>query len=295
LNAPTNAPTLICHHCNNHRAQPEKCPHCGSARIRYFGAGTEKLGIRRDAEHQANLEAGRLGVAPEVVDFIEPEGYLLTRYIDGKHIPVGEMTKPDNIIRVGRKIRLFHARGPALKSDFNVFRRVEMLTDVCRGNNCKVPLDFDWIMQKKREVEEALLKDPYVPTPCHNDLLNLNWLDEDVPGGIGELRLLDWEYAGMGDLFFDLSNFCHHHRLNDDQVRLLLQEYFGEVTPKNFARLKLMWPMSEIHEAVWGTTQTGISRLDEDYQVYAELWFGRVRQDVTDPRWAQWLKDVVPD
>ena len=43
LNAPTNAPTLICHHCNNRRAQPEKCPHCGSARIRYFGAGTEKL------------------------------------------------------------------------------------------------------------------------------------------------------------------------------------------------------------------------------------------------------------
>ncbi len=38
-----SAPTLICHHCNNRRAQPEKCPHCGSARIRYFGAGTEKL------------------------------------------------------------------------------------------------------------------------------------------------------------------------------------------------------------------------------------------------------------
>jgi primosomal protein N' (replication factor Y) len=38
-----SAPTLVCHHCNNRRAQPEKCPHCGSARIRYFGAGTEKL------------------------------------------------------------------------------------------------------------------------------------------------------------------------------------------------------------------------------------------------------------
>ncbi len=38
-----NAPTLICHHCNNRRLQPAKCPHCGSPRIRYFGAGTEKL------------------------------------------------------------------------------------------------------------------------------------------------------------------------------------------------------------------------------------------------------------
>ena len=137
------------------------------------------------------------------------------------------------------------------------------------------------------------MKDPYIPTPCHDDLLNLNWMDEDTPGEIGEIRLLDWEYAGMGDIFFDLGNFSHHHRLNDDQVRFFLQEYFGEVTPKNFARCKLMWPMSEMHEAMWGTTQTGISKLEEDFQGYADLWFGRLRQHVTDFRWDQWLKDVA--
>jgi hypothetical protein len=45
--------------------------------------------------------------------------------------------------------------------------------------------------------------------------------------------------------------------LNDEQVRFFLNEYFGEVTPKHYARLRLMWPMSELHEAMWGTTQTG--------------------------------------
>ena len=261
--------------------------------LRITGANTDKLGIRRDVEHQANLEAGKLGVAPEVVYFIEPEGYLLTRYVKGKHIPPDEIIKPHNIIRVVRKIRLFHQRAPELKGEFNVFRRVEWLTNVSKSNNCKFPFDFDWIMYRMHQVEEALLKDPYIPTPCHDDLLNLNWMDEEVPGEIGEIRLLDWEYAGMGDIFFDLGNFCHHHRLTDDQVRLLLQEYFGEVTPKNFARLKLMWPMSEIHESMWGTTQTGISTLDEDFQGYADLWFGRVRQHITDLRWDQWLMDVA--
>jgi len=261
--------------------------------LRITGAGTDELGIRREVEHQANLAAGLLGVAPEVVYFIEPEGYLLTRYVKGKHIPPDVITRPENIVRVVRKIRLFHRNAPQLDSEFNVFRRVEMLTATSKRNNCKFPFDFDWIMQKMREAEAALLNDPYIPTPCHNDLLNLNWLDEDVPGEMGEIRLLDWEYAGMGDIFFDLANFCHHHRLNDDQVRLLLQEYFGEVTSKNFARLKIMWPMSEIHEAMWGTTQTGISKLDEDFQGYADLWFGRVRQHVTDPRWDQWLLDVA--
>jgi thiamine kinase-like enzyme len=261
--------------------------------LRITGADTDKLGIRRDVEYQANLAAGRLGIAPEVLYYIEPEGYLLTRFIQGKRMPPEVITRPENIIRVVGKLRLFHQRGPQLKGEFNVFRNVEMLTSVSKEMNCRFPFDFDWIMQKKQIVEEALLKVPYTPTPCHDDLLNLNWLDEEVPGGIDELRLLDWEYAGMGDIFFDLANFSHNHWLDDDQVRLLLQEYFGEVTPRDSARLKLMWPMSELREAMWGTTQTGLSKLDEDFQGYADLWFGRVRQHLVGPRWDQWLKDVA--
>ena len=261
--------------------------------IRLAGEGTEKLGIQRDVEYAANYAAGQLGIAPEVVFFIEPEGYIVTRFIDGKRVPPEEIVKPHNIQRVVRKIRLFHRRAPKLNGEFNVFRRVENLTKVSQSNNAKFPFDWDWIMQKKNEVEKALRKDPYIPTPCHDDLLNLNWLDDSSGGEIGELRLLDWEYAGMGDIFFDLGNFSHHHRLNDDQQRIMLQEYFGEVTPKHFARLKLMEPMSELHEAMWGTTQTGISKLEEDFQGYADLWFGRLRQHVTDYRWEQWLKDVA--
>lgn len=256
--------------------------------LRITGADTELLGIRREVEYAANLAAGKLGVAPEVEYFIEPEGYLVTRFVDGKKIPPEEMVKPENIRRVATKIRTFHQNAPALDAEFNVFRRVEMLTATSRKYNCKFPGDFDWIQAKMRQVEAALMQDPYTPTPCHDDLLNLNFLDER-----GELRILDWEYAGMGDIFFDLSNFSHHHRLNDEQINILLYAYFGTVTPKLFARLKLMWPMSEIHEAMWGTTQTGISKLDEDFQGYADLWFGRARQAMQDPHWDQWLKDVV--
>ncbi len=261
--------------------------------IRIVGEGSDQLGIKRQVEYQANKAAGELGIAPEVLYFIEPEEYLVTRFVAGKRVLPHEIIQPDNIRRVARKIRLFHTRSPKLDGEFNVFRRVEWLISVSEKNHCKFPMDFDWIMQKMHQCEEALLKDPYVPTPCHNDLLNLNWLDEDVPGEIGELRLLDWEYGGMGDIFFDLGNFTHHHRLNDDQVRVLLDAYFGEVQQKHFARLKLMEPMSEIHESMWGTTQTGISKLDEDFQGYADLWFGRVRQHISDARWDQWCKDVA--
>jgi len=261
--------------------------------LRITGADTDKLGIRRDVEYCANVAAGQLGIAPEVMYHIEPEGYLVTRFLKAKHIPPEVMRQPDYIMRAAQKIRLFHRRAPDLKVEFNVFRNVELLVATSKQNRCKFPFDFDWLMQTAREVETALLKDPCTPAPCHDDLLNLNWMEEAAPGDTGELRLLDWEYAGMNDVFFDLANFSHHHLLNDDQARLLLQEYFGEVTEKNYARLRVMWPISEIREAMWGVTQTGISSLDEDFQGYADLWFGRARQHITDPRWERWLKDVA--
>lgn len=260
--------------------------------IRLAGDNTDLLGIRRDMEHLANKAAGEMGIAPEVVFFIEPEGYIVTRFVDGKTVPPDVIKQTDYLTRVVEKLRLFHRRGPNMKSEFDVFRRVEMLTKLSKRNKSNFPQDWDWIMKKMMEARKALESDPYTPTPCHDDLLNLNWLEENVPGDIGEIRLLDWEYAGMGDIFFDLANFSHHHRLNEDQVRFFLNEYFGEVTPKHYARLRLMWPMSELHEAMWGTTQTGISKLEEDFQGYAGLWFARFRQHVTDYRWEQWLKDV---
>ena len=35
--------SLRCHHCGNSAAPPPACPECGSARIRYFGAGTQQV------------------------------------------------------------------------------------------------------------------------------------------------------------------------------------------------------------------------------------------------------------
>lgn len=262
--------------------------------LRITGSGTDKLGIRRDVEYCANLAAGQLGIGPEVVYYIGPEGYLVTRFIKGKQLPPPVITQPEYIVRVVRKIRLFHRRGPKLDATFNAFRVIEMLAKVGRDGNAVFPVDFDWIMQEVARVEQALVNYPLTPAPCHNDLLNLNWLEEEVPGGVGEIRLLDWEYAGMGDVFFDLANFSHNHELSDQQLRLLLEEYFGEVRRQHWARLKLMWPISEVREALWGTAQTCLSELDEDFQGYADLWFGRARQQLTDPHWDQWLKEVAP-
>ena len=106
--------------------------------------------------------------------------------------------------------------------------------------------------------------------PCHNDLLNANFLDD------GEIRIVDWEYAGMGDRFFDLANFSINHEFGVDEDRALLSAYFGEATDAALSDLRRMKFMSDFREAMWGVLQSGISVLDFDFGAYAKKHFERM-------------------
>ena len=63
--------------------------------LRVAGERTELLGIDRAAEHEASIQAAAVGVGPEVVAFVEPEGWLVTRFIDGRILPPEQVREPD--------------------------------------------------------------------------------------------------------------------------------------------------------------------------------------------------------
>ena len=253
--------------------------------LRIAGADTEMLGINREHEHAANLAAGKLGIAPEVIYVIQPEGYLVTRFIAARPFPPEEITQPENIRRVMEIVRQIHSM-PEIPGTFSVFRTVEEYAKIARRYQVEFPEKFDWLMERAHEAEAALTKDAEPLRPCHNDLLNANFLIGD------RIYVLDWEYAGMGDVYFDLANFSDHHELTDEQDQWLLECYFGEDTPRHIAHLKIMKVMSDFREAMWAMVQIGISQLDFDYRGYANKFFDRVFENINDPRWDQWIKEM---
>jgi thiamine kinase-like enzyme len=253
--------------------------------LRIAGADTELLGIDREHEYRANLAAGELGVAPEVFYFIRPEGYLVTRFIDGRPLLPDEMRKPESLRRVMQVVRQIHAM-PEIPGRFDVFRVVEQYSEIARRYKVAFPENFAWLLEQVQAAEKALRQQPLSLCPCHNDLLNANFLVNT------RLYILDWEYAGMGDRFFDLANFSDHHQLNDEQDRWLLECYFGRVLPGQWAHLKLMKMLSDLREATWALVQIGISQLDFDFRDYANQFFGRVVEKTQNPDWNVWLKEV---
>jgi thiamine kinase-like enzyme len=244
----------------------------GGARyvVRLAGNDTHLLGISREVEHAATVAAAGVGVGPEVVAFIRPEGYLVTRFIEGRPVPVPEMRSPERLRAVGDTLRRIHD-GPAIPGLFVPLRIVEAYRALALARGVTIPPEYELAQAIARRIELACLTAPVELRPCHNDLLNANFIDDGT-----RIRIVDWEYAGMGDPFFDLGNFSINHELDRDADAVLLEAYAGEVRPAALARITLMRVVSDFREAMWGVLQQGISTLVVDFVAYAAEHFDRL-------------------
>jgi thiamine kinase-like enzyme len=251
--------------------------------LRVAGRDTGLLGIDRRAEHAASLAAAAVGVGPDVVDFLEDEGCLITRYIEGTPVPLERMVEPRSIGLVAHAVRAFHL-GPPLPARFSSFQVVEDYRTTAFGRGAEMPPAYAWARQVARRIERA--RGPVPERPCHNDLLNANFIDDG-----DRIRIVDWEYAGMGDVFFDLANFAVNHELDEDQRSLLLEAYFGAARDQDVRALELMRFMSDFREAMWGVVQSAVSSLAFDFHAYAAEHFARLERTAVEPGFARALGD----
>ena len=138
-------------------------------------------------------------------------------------------------------------------------------------------------------VEAALSGPEHEPVLCHDDLLAANFLRS--PDGI---RIVDWEYAGMGDRYFDLGNFAVNNELDDEARRRPCSTPTSArpPTPARLAALRLMRFMSDFREAMWGVLQGTLSDLDFDFADYADEHFDRMRKTAADPGFETWLEEA---
>jgi thiamine kinase-like enzyme len=244
--------------------------------LRIGGKDTELLGIDRRAEHGAALAAAAVGAGPEVVAFLDAEGALVTRFVRGRPVPVEEMRSPEAIARVVAVLKPFHD-GPTIPARFDSFEVVRAYATAAAERGVRVPAAYERAAEVATQI--ARLRGTQTRRPCHNDLLNANFILDGT-----RLWIVDWEYAGMGDIFFDLANFSVNHELGPDEDDELLRVYFGDRNDADAASLAAMRFMSDFREAMWGVVQQGISELDFDFAEYAERHFERLERTAAAPR-----------
>jgi thiamine kinase-like enzyme len=248
--------------------------------VRLPGKDTALLGIDRAAERIANASAAELGIAPAVA--AAGEDYLVTQFVDSRPVSAVELAAEPH--SAARALRAFHDRGPELPTRFWVPDLVEDYAAIVSARGGALPGGYEHARRTAAAV--AAVRPLTEPVPCHNDLLTANLIrDRD-----GRLLLVDWEYAGMGDPFFDLGNLSINNDFDASADHRLLHAYLGH--PPQAAEIAALWlmrAMSDVREATWGVVQGAISELDFDFAGYSEQHFARLRETTADPRFQESL------
>lgn len=241
--------------------------------VRIPGERTEVLGINRDHEREAAERAAGLGIAPPVFGPLPGHTTLITRFVAGTQATDADFATPSRLASLVAALQRFHGSGP-IAGQFPIHRVVEShALDAARYGVEPPPL-YEWLHDRSAAIEAAFGASPMPAVPCHNDLLPANvLLDGD------RAIILDFEYAGMNDVFFDLGNLSVNCGFDAEGEERLLAFYFGAVTPTHRARLELMKMMSEFREGMWAVVQQGISTLTNiDFVEYANGRLEHCRQ-----------------
>jgi len=224
--------------------------------VRISRANSALLEINREFELEALSAASTAGIGPEVLRFTIPEGHLVTRLIEGRHWEIEEYSTPENLQRMVKVLKRLHAL-PPIRGTFSPFRRVESYARKAGELDVAFPKDFELFLEKMRTIESDQSRDTYPWLRfCHNDLFAVNFLDD------GEVRIVDWEFAGMGDIYFDLATLVYAYDsdgpLPAELETYLLKCYFGETGSINRARIEGMKFMLLFFTAMWGLLQHGM-------------------------------------
>ncbi len=237
--------------------------------VRLARKNSYELGIDRQAEYAAMKAAADIGVGADIVYFSIQTGNMITRYINGAKWEDKDTALPENLKRIADVMKRIH-KLPAISFSFSPYKDIYNRIDFAHKNNLELPEDIENLVFKMEHIQkERQQKQGSYLGLCHNDPFPNNFLDTST------LRLIDWEYSGMGDIFFDLAIICIPY--TKEQKEEFLIHYFGECDTEKLAGLEQMAYVVTLWNALWAVLQRKLSDGDADYKGIADYLFSVAR------------------
>jgi len=211
--------------------------------VRLSNRDAEALQIDQGSEANVLAAVAHAGIGAPVV-LCAPERHLLvTRHLSGRTWTSRDARLPRNVVRIATLLRQLHAMPIPDDVQTTDLRRVVSgywNTLLSRGLSARAG------SQETRARASELIAQLYSDAQsclCHNDVHHLNVIDD------GQLRLLDWEYAGIGDPYFDLAAVSVYHVYSDELRGELLRAYLGHDHAASLERLhRMCWVFNYIRE-----------------------------------------------
>ena len=171
----------------------------------------DTVNISRSFEFRTQKQVSMKNIAPTPFLLNKKNSFMITEFTKGIH-----KSKLHNLelIKLVKTVKKFHSikvntKEYNLKKDFNYYS--QLLQD--KNSQYIINQSFKELAKLKQFKKELVL--------THHDLNPKN-----IIFTTNSIKIIDWEYAGANDLFFDLASLCCEFKLSKKEEILLLKTYF---------------------------------------------------------------------
>jgi thiamine kinase len=220
--------------------------------VRINNPNAQALQVDRKAEANILRVVAAAGIGPEILLCDPTRHVLVTRYL-GPTCSQQAMHAPSRIDRIGRLLRHLHCLvAPANLRHVRWQGVIADYVDTLMTMNRDTPLVREDVRLRAYAIAVEIESDLERTCLCHNDVHHLNLVEP------GELRLLDWEYAGIGAPYFDLASVAFYSEYTLEERAMLLKAYEGYVDSTALQRLaKACFVFEYVHD-LWYEVRSGI-------------------------------------
>lgn len=219
--------------------------------VRIPGEGTEEY-VDRKADEQASRITSDLGVNAPLVYYDPTSGVQITKFIaNGVTMSAEVFADPDAVRRAARSFHKLHTSGAKFRNRFDEKVIAQSYLELLAKKSAPLPEGYARVQQEAERIRAALAKSCGEHVACHNDPAPENLIDT------GErVYILDWEFGGNNDPYWDLADLAVETGFSEEQDRILLAAYLGrEPTPSEYGRIVLHKSLVFLLWTLWGVLQ----------------------------------------
>jgi len=250
-------------------------------------SSADELAVDRRAEYENSVRAAATGVGAPVVDFLPDDGILVLGFLGGASLTDEELQQPGVLPRVALACRRLHAGEPFVNR-FDMFERQADYLGRVQRRGFRLPRGYLDHAEAVGRIRQAMGVRPVAPRPCNNDLLAANFIDDGQT-----VFIIDYEYSGNNDPYFELGNIWSECHLTLDQLEELVEAYDGALTPGHVARARLWGLMSQYGWTLWASIQDAISTIAFDFWSWGMEKYERAEATFACPDLERLLADVT--
>ncbi len=247
------------------------------------GEGTEKL-IDRRQERTVYDAVAPLGITEELVYFDADTGYKISAYYENARN--ADPKDPADMRACMKKLRELHGSGVRVGHRFDIGERLAYYEGLCleetdiRGLSPEDALkkaagftDYTELAPLKEELLGFIRDEKSPDCLCHIDSVADNFLFLGE-GEDREVRLIDWEYAGMCDPHIDIAMCAIYSYMDEESAVRLLEEYLGRAPGERDVRLVFAYmALGGLLWALWGVYKEKLGVEFTDYTLKMYRYF----------------------